>query len=183
MSTDHGFEMAIGSLESQEKGSAARANGGKPDWSLMPLRQIALLLRCCPDVPGPYRESLSQLVIDAAQVQETGRFDDAFNWLLHTTKFLANELDTSFEGALIETIAVWEYGKKKYAAFNWMKGMVWSQTIASYMRHIWDLARGEMHDQESGRHHGAHLVCNAMMLVHFMQHYKDGNDLPTQWFN
>ena len=39
------FKMAVGDVNSKEMGSAARANGDKPDWFLMPLGQVSHLMR------------------------------------------------------------------------------------------------------------------------------------------
>jgi hypothetical protein len=171
----------IGDLESQEKGTGARFNSGKPDWSLLPLNQVAFLLA---EDDGDVIDhvALIELVADASTFQIHGDANSAW-WLLdHSFKYLKNDLDTDFNGAMTEVIRVWEYGQEEYAPFNWMKGMSWSAVLACYMRHIMCLQQGEILDKESGRHHGAHVVCNAMMLVHFIQHYKEGNDLPCRWF-
>jgi hypothetical protein len=63
-----------------------------------------------------------------------------------------------------------------------MKGMRWSEVINSAQRHIMALYGGEEIDDDSGEHHGAHLICNAMMLLHFVEFYPEGNDLPIKWF-
>ena len=178
------FEMSRGDLESQEKGSGARADGGKPDWGLMPLEQIAAVLESSPrpnDVP------LWHCVDLAANFQQRGGHMEALDLLkaslyvtqLHLTD---DENDADVFASFEEVIRVWEHGQEKYAAFNWMKGMSWNSVLASYMRHIQKLYQGERIDKESGRLHAAHLVCNAMMLVHFTQHYPDGNDLPIRWY-
>jgi Domain of unknown function (DUF5664) len=80
---------------------------------------------------------------------------------------------------LEEVVKVWEYGARKYAAWNWAKGMPWHVPYACAMRHLlaywW---KGERNDPESGYHHLAHAICNIMMLLHFEVHYPQGDDRP-----
>lgn len=79
---------------------------------------------------------------------------------------------------LISTVRVWEYGAKKYAAWNWTKGMPWSEPISCMLRHALCLMAGETHDPETGEPHWAHIICNCQMLEHYYHNYKEGNDLP-----
>lgn len=111
----------IGDVASQEKGSGARYNGGKPDMSLIPLVTLE---------------------------------DEA---------------------------RVWEYGKRKYAAWNWAKGMPWSAVFASLQRHLGAWQAGEENDPESGLPHLAHAACNLRMLTLYSTTYKEGDDRPTKW--
>lgn len=60
------------------------------------------------------------------------------------------------------------FGAQKYAAYNWAKGLSYSETIDSMERHIVALKRGEDIDPESGLPHIDHIQCNAMFLSHFM---------------
>lgn len=80
---------------------------------------------------------------------------------------------------LEEVVRVWEYGERKYARWNWAKGMKWSVPYACIMRHLsawwW---KGERNDNESGYHHLAHVICNVMMLLHYETKYKEGDDRP-----
>jgi len=177
-------EYAIGDIHSQEKGSGARANQGKPDWSLMPLDQVATLHHL--ERLGVAKITLEDLFKAIALFQQKGTKEQATVVLSHTVDYMrrakAEEDARTLEEVLLDVLEVWEYGKRVYAAFNWMKGMPWSSVIACYVRHLLCLYRGEIYDQESGRHHGAHMICNAMMLVHFTEYYQSGNDLPTKWF-
>jgi hypothetical protein len=180
-----GHTMARGDLESQELGSGARADSGKPQWGLMPLRQVCFLMNR-DTVMRDYGDENSKVSLEAlvsylSDFQEMGDHRDALELLKWTMAYLVQEFNDP-RLAFEEVIGVWEYGHRKYAAFNWMKGISWNATIGCYMRHIWDLYDGEVTDQESGQHHGAHLVCNAMMLAHYVDHFKQGNDLPTRWF-
>lgn len=71
--------------------------------------------------------------------------------------------------ALDEIAAVWTFGQKKYAAFNWAKGFAWRRPIAAALRHIFAWLRGESIDPESGHSHLAHAVCCLMMVIHFQK--------------
>lgn len=178
-------EMNIGSIESQEKGSGARANAGKPRWELMPLSQIVWLLFrdvCVNPLDPNLTTKLEVLVNELSYFQRYADAKAAQSVLKHSFMYLREQLNTDFTGTCEEIIRVWEHGEKKYASFNWMKGMPWSSVVGAYMRHIQWLLKGEAIDKESGLHHGAHLVCNAMMMVHFVEYYPDGNDLPVKWF-
>lgn len=111
---------AIGDVNSQLKGSGARFNYGKPDYSLIPLTTMA---------------------------------DEA---------------------------RVWAYGKEKYAAWNWTKGMAWSIPFACLMRHMAAWQAGEECDAESGLPHLAHAMCNLRMLTLYATNYQEGDDRPAK---
>jgi Domain of unknown function (DUF5664) len=111
----------VGDVNSQEKGSGARYNGGKPDLSLIPIV------------------------------------------------------------TLIDEARVWEYGKQKYAAWNWAKGMDWSIPLACALRHLGKWQQGEDLDQESGLPHLAHVMCNLRMLTLYAQTFPEGDDRPKHW--
>ncbi len=75
---------------------------------------------------------------------------------------------------------VWEYGKKKYAAWNWAKGMDWSVPLACALRHLSAWQRGEEVDAESGLPHLAHAICNLRMLTLYSKTYKEGDNRPPK---
>ena len=112
--------MTVGDVNSKERGSGARYNDHKPDFSLIPL------------------------------------------WTLE------------------DEARVWEYGKRKYAAWNWAKGMDWSVPFACAMRHLSAWQRGEELDRESGLPHLAHAMCNLRMLTLFAVTYPEGDDRPPK---
>jgi hypothetical protein len=113
----------VGDVNSNAKGSGARYNSGKPDYSLIPLNTLA---------------------------------DEA---------------------------RVWAYGKRKYAAWNWAKGMDWDIPLACLLRHLSAWQSGEENDPESGLPHLAHAMCNLRMLTLYSQTYKEGDTRPKEWLN
>lgn len=74
---------------------------------------------------------------------------------------------------------VFEYGTKKYAPWNWAKGMPWSVVVGCMMRHLAAMQRGEDVDPESGLPHVGHLMCNALMLATFRETFPEGNDFGS----
>ena len=114
--------MPVGDVNSNEKGSGARYNDDKTDWSLLPMHLL--------------------------------------------------------EG----TVRVWMYGAKKYAAWNWAKGMAWTVPYACALRHLYAWYRGEENDPESGQSHLDHVICNILMLKHFTESYHEGDDRPLEYF-
>lgn len=108
----------VGDVNSTERGSGARYNSGKPDFSLLPLFTLE------------------------------------------------------------EELRVWEYGKKKYAAWNWAKGMPWSVPYSSLMRHLSAWQAGEELDNETKLKHLAHAMCNLRMLMLYSETYTEGDDRP-----
>jgi ribosomal protein L32 len=112
----------VGDVNSDSRGSGARYNAGKPDFSLIPM-------------------------------------------------------------ALLEGEArVWNYGAKKYKAWNWMKGMDWSVPFACAMRHMAAWQRGEDTDPETGESHLDHAMCNLRMLRYYADFYKEGDNRPKEFF-
>jgi len=74
---------------------------------------------------------------------------------------------------------VFEYGRAKYAAWNWAKGMPWSVPVDCMLRHLEAIQRGEDIDPESGLPHIGHLMCNALMLATYRETYPEGNDFGS----
>ena len=159
--------MTVGNIDSTEKGSGARYNDGKPDYSLLILRDFAGYLSLYNS--GTPIDIIHQL----GMFQQTGDID-----------FLENALTEAGMDAIEESCYVLTYGAKKYATHNWIKGMAWSVPLACAVRHSLAILNGEEYDSESGQRHLAHVVCNVFMLIHYAKHYKEGNDLPPkEYFN
>ena len=90
---------------------------------------------------------------------------------------------------LVPTFAQEQYAKvltmgaEKYGDHNWQKGMDWSKVIASMVRHIEAIKRGEDFDPESGLLHSAHVMCNAAFLSEYYKIYPEGDDrVPGQFY-
>lgn len=79
--------------------------------------------------------------------------------------------------ALEAEARVWSFGMKKYAAWNWTKGLKYTRIISALMRHLLEIMKGNDVDPETGELHAAHIRCCAAMLIEFtMQHRKDLDD-------
>jgi hypothetical protein len=155
------FEMAVGDPESDERGSGARANGGKPQLELIPLGIWEAVL------PTDGYTFHQQTVLFALSRWQRGERD---MWTVMA------ELTPE---DLLEATKVLEYGVKKYAAWNWAKGMKWSIPVGCFLRHLVAICRGEEIDPESGCHHWGHCVANLVMLAHFARHCPDMNDVQV----
>lgn len=79
---------------------------------------------------------------------------------------------------LVEVLTV---GANKYAERNWEKGMAWSKVLASLMRHLFAILRGEDYDPETGKLHADHLQCNAHFLSAYYKIYPQGDDRPHNY--
>ncbi len=77
--------------------------------------------------------------------------------------------------AMEELSKVLTFGSRKYAPWNWAKGITTSRLVAAALRHTFAYMRGEDKDPETGLHHMAHAMCCAMFIIG-MPHYVDGQD-------
>lgn len=111
--------MTVGDVNSNERGSGARFNDGKTEYSLIPL------------------------------------------------------------GCLKWAAQVFMYGRDKYAAWNWTKGMDWLIPYDCLMRHMEAWHRGEDLDEESGLPHLGHAMCNLIMLTFYAMFYPEGDNRPS----
>lgn len=67
-------------------------------------------------------------------------------------------------------VRVAEFGAKKYAPWNWSKGLARVQIIGSLLRHVFSYLRGEECDPDSGLSHTDHILWNAAALSHNVHH-------------
>lgn len=81
--------------------------------------------------------------------------------------------------ALGELVKVLEFGAQKYDSWNWSKGLSWSECFESLQRHAIAWYQGEDTDPETGLSHMAHVLCNAMFLVHFILFRTGKDDRPS----
>lgn len=79
--------------------------------------------------------------------------------------------------ALEGLAAVLTFGAQKYAAHNWRGGLHYSRLVASLLRHMGAIQRGEYIDPESGLPHIDHVGCCWMFLSNQMKTRPDMNDL------
>ena len=82
--------------------------------------------------------------------------------------------------ALADCARVFDYGRAKYAEWNWAKGQPWSVPFACLMRHMAAWQAGEDVDPESGLPHLGHAMANLVMLSTFARTYREGDD-RTEW--
>ena len=161
----------VGDVNGTTKGTAARFNASKPDLSLIPAGVIGGL--------GAWRkayepESVTRISWDLL-LMRLGDFqmrEDGTDALYHCLHLLDDD------GKLWADVArVFDYGRAKYAPWNWARGQAWSIPIASAARHaVFGTLRGENLDPESGLTHRGHIGCNLVMLLWFWDHYPEGDD-------
>ena len=156
------WDMAVGDVNSNKRGSGARANGDKVPMDLIPVSVWR----------NKWRTAMAQSV-DGNQLLDIVYALE--KWQEGEYKPLDKVLSFNcLEGAC----RVFEYGTKKYAAWNWAKGMPWSVPLGCALRHIQAVLDGEFIDDESGLPHIDHVFSNLIMLDYFEKHYPEGDDRP-----
>ena len=89
-----------------------------------------------------------------------------------TTKSRVDLLDPDFLLAVGDAL---RFGAEKYkehgGASNWRRGIHISRLVASALRHLFAIMRGEDIDSESGLLHTAHLGC-CVQFLHWTLKYK-----------
>lgn len=164
----------VGDIASTAKGTGARFNAGKLPVDLIPLRQIGTLYL----MRGLGAGLTTQQVGAARALQLIGDFqsrDAGVEALYDALGALGEPADVVRECA-----QVFDYGRKKYAAWNWAKGMAWSVPIGCAGRHaVWGILAGEHLDPESGYPHRGHIACNIVMLIAYAATYLEGDDRPA----
>ena len=166
--------MSIGDVNSTARGSGARYNDGKPPMDLIPLTLIADSIRAGGKQGNHYAACLEAL----GHWQAGGAATDLWR-AARCLSFACG--DSTLDEAWLECAEVFDYGRKKYAAWNWAKGMPWSAPLACAVRHLFAMMGGELTDGESGRFHRGHFMCNIVMLATFAQTYPEGDDRPKEW--
>lgn len=82
--------------------------------------------------------------------------------------------------ALEQLAQVLTFGAEKYEANGWRKGIAWMRTVGALLRHTFAFMQGQTYDPETGLHHMAHVMCNAMFLVNWSETHPELDDRPTQ---
>jgi hypothetical protein len=158
--------MAVGDVKSSARGSGARYNDGKPALDLVPLRYL-VRSSSAPRHRGVERRQRGGA---ACNTSPDGRRPASSSFLFDAMESIGAPWE--------EAAHVLDYGKKKYAAWNWAKGMAWSVTLGCATRHLRAIIAGEETDSESGLQHVGHVMCNLIFLLTFMDFYPEGDDLP-----
>lgn len=161
--------MAVGDINGTERGSGARFNDGKPELDLLPIRELARYYYATIRRPAPHMVRAIDALLMLGTWQETGERNALYKAL--------DRLDSDAQ-LVIECAHVFTYGKKKYTAWNWTKGMKWSIPLACAVRHLRAIIEGEYDDPESTLPHRGHVACNVFMLLSFMDTYPEGDDRP-----
>lgn len=152
--------VGVGDVASNAVGSGARFNTGKPPIELIPLAVVA----SCEQYRGAGRTGWTAAMESLGRFQMGGGRED----LLDAAAAVGLAWD--------ECAAVLDYGRRKYAEWNWAKGQAWSVPIGSGGRHALAALRGEMVDAESGLTHRGHFLCNIVFLLWFIDDYPQGDD-------
>jgi hypothetical protein len=169
MRLEHWQTGGIGDVHSNDRGSGARYNTGKVAIELIPLRLIAEQQEHVTPENDPENKLIGTLW-NLALFQEGGGAD--------CLRAAIESVGPAWE----ECAAVFDYGRKKYASWNWAKGMQWSVPLACAARHlIFGMMKGEALDAESGLPHRGHFLCNVVMLLTFIRTYPEGDDRPSKW--
>jgi len=166
--------VSIGDVNSNARGSGARYNDGKPKLEYVPAR---VLERFYAWKFEGWQHFMSDDVCRercAALNALTGlaRFEEG------DVEGLYDALDALGQQGLEQACAQFHFGAQKYAAWNWAKGMVWSVPGACIKRHALAIFHGESIDRESLVPHLGAIACNLVMLLHFVDHYPEGDDRP-----
>jgi len=159
----------IGDINSDTKGSGARFNAGKMRVDLIPFEVISTYedMQFEGELTPELDEALAVLrSLGAWQARRCG------------ASAVLERMDDPWSSCA----AVFDYGAKKYAAWNWAKGMPWSVPAACAVRHLLAILRGEANDPESGLPHIGHVACNLVMLAQYENTYREGDDRPSQLF-
>lgn len=158
--------MSVGDVNSDARGSGARFNDHKAPLDLIPLEIVAN------SFTGPLWTEQEYDALSALRALgrfQTGRLVEEPG-LEEAMQFLS-----PYWG---DAARVFDYGRKKYAPWNWAKGMAWSIPLACAARHALAVLGGEELDSESNLPHVGHMLCNIVMLRTFVASYPEGDDLP-----
>ena len=112
-------------------------------------------------------------MINEFDIQDMKQFPQPSGTKFDKQKPRLDLLDWDALGGLAEVLT---FGALKYDANNWRGGIVNSRLIASLLRHLSAIQRGEDVDPESGLPHIDHIGCNWMFLSNNYKHRPDLDD-------
>lgn len=72
-------------------------------------------------------------------------------------------------------------GAIKYEDRNWERGLSWTETYASVIRHLNAFMNGEDYDKETGLLHVSHAQAGCSFLAEFYNIYPEGDDRPHRY--
>lgn len=79
------------------------------------------------------------------------------------------------------TASILTFGAKKYAAWNWYKGITYSRCFGALLRHLFAWWRHEDVDADTGKSHLWHASCELMFLITFeAESRKELDDRPKK---
>jgi hypothetical protein len=160
----------VGDVNSNARGSGARYNTGKPPLELIPVWIIA----------ARETRKFGDVLADDGSKLEAQQVLQALGKWQRGTGLIGDAIDALQGDAWTDCARVFDYGRRKYAAWNWAKGMAWSVPTACATRHLLAILRGEENDPESGLPHRGHVMCNLVMLAQYELTYREGDDRPKQ---
>ena len=73
-------------------------------------------------------------------------------------------------------VEVLMFGATKYSKDNWKKGQAITELLGSLFRHIIAFQKGEDLDEESGKSHIGHAMCNLMFIQYVLDNHKHFDD-------
>ena len=154
---------AVGDINSAASGSAARYNGAKQQLDLVP---VAFWLN-----QWKHKATMTQEIFEVLECLDSWQKRRNDNALL---EWLGLQ-------DLTAAIPVLVFGGEKYAPFNWAKGMNYSVSTGSLLRHVKAILLGEEIDIESGETHWAHILCNVMFLSYHAHNFPELDDRPPNY--
>lgn len=138
-------------------------------------------------INGHERTHVYNLTLDAHLFELIAGVTNETKFTAHTTGALRENMGTRYDLFPIEGIEAYsrvaEFGAKKYAPWNWVKGLPRMQVCASLIRHTFAYMRGEDRDPKTGVLHTDSIVWNAVVLAfyhtHNMEDDRRGPKFPT----
>lgn len=169
-------DSIVGDVNSTARGSGARFNAGKAPIELIPFGVLADLVHTMRSELAYGADFSIELDADMQQAAEALQHLDLFQFSgkPHHLRNALMVLNNPWK----ECAVVFDYGRRKYSDWNWIRGMNWSIPLACAGRHLMAMAEGEKVDPESLLPHIGHCMCNIVMLLTFIDTYPEGNDLP-----
>lgn len=85
--------------------------------------------------------------------------------------------------AIMQLGAVLQFGAKKYAPWNWSRGITYTRVLGAALRHIFAYLSGESKDPETGLSHIAHAMCCCMFVLHYEKYRKEFDNRSFEAYN